>query len=92
MVEEKAESGDTNCHELALVAAKRPRRRGRRCYWFASLGTEGGGYRGGRTGFGGLRVNEERSHAGPPTSDWNLDALPALADATGSVKMAAKAS
>jgi hypothetical protein len=29
-------------------------------------------------------ANVERSHPGPLTSDWNRDALPALADATGS--------
>jgi hypothetical protein len=31
------------------------------------------------------RLNDERSHAGSLTLDWNKDALPALADAFGSV-------
>jgi len=30
------------------------------------------------------RPNDKRSHAGPRALDWNCNALPALADATGS--------
>ncbi len=32
-----------------------------------------------------IAINAKRSHAGPTTSDWNRDVLPALADATGSL-------